>query len=301
MNIKKLVSDTVDKHSLVTFSSSELKNVIRASGYTIIRFYRNEKSEETEKLMKLIGVYGYSEILDSFTYSKSDRRIVFINGEIADKNLPYFLALETCNVIMGKKNQDGILGQTPEERILASEFAHRICNLSKHGLLYRFLEYHLAGTVTVCVATMFAVICLGFTFILSPLNDMNAVSEKGIPADSVNELSFIPIVSAEDRLNETAGDVTEPLVQDAFAEVKDPIPENIPEVPGNNTAKSPETSITPSESFVVPTEQRVYYSTKSGKKYHIEGCSYIKGKETVKLTASDIESKGYEPCSRCFK
>ncbi len=43
----------------------------------------------------------------------------------------------------------------------------------------------------------------------------------------------------------------------------------------------------------------VYYVTKSGRKYHIDGCSYLKSK--IEITYDDIIAGGYEPCSRCIK
>lgn len=53
--------------------------------------------------------------------------------------------------------------------------------------------------------------------------------------------------------------------------------------------------------FVVPTDDRVYYATANGKKYHLAGCSYLADKETVEVHQADIDSGKYEPCSRCFK
>ena len=42
------------------------------------------------------------------------------------------------------------------------------------------------------------------------------------------------------------------------------------------------------------------YVTASGKKYHKNGCSYLTSTQrSVSLT--EAQSKGYTPCSRCFK
>ena len=54
------------------------------------------------------------------------------------------------------------------------------------------------------------------------------------------------------------------------------------------------------QSFVVPEEQRVYYATPNGTKYHLPGCGYIKGKEVKELSYDDIAGGKYTPCSRCF-
>ena len=55
------------------------------------------------------------------------------------------------------------------------------------------------------------------------------------------------------------------------------------------------------DNFVIPPDKRVYYATANGKKYHLAGCSYLKGKDLVEVSQADVDSGKYEPCSRCFK
>lgn len=44
---------------------------------------------------------------------------------------------------------------------------------------------------------------------------------------------------------------------------------------------------------------KIYYITKTGKKYHTADCSYLKSK--IEITYEDILMGGYEPCSRCIR
>lgn len=44
--------------------------------------------------------------------------------------------------------------------------------------------------------------------------------------------------------------------------------------------------------------QGTVYVTKSGTKYHREGCSYLSGGRTA-LGLADAKNQGYTPCSRC--
>ena len=41
------------------------------------------------------------------------------------------------------------------------------------------------------------------------------------------------------------------------------------------------------------------YITNSGKKYHREGCQYLK-KSKIPISLSSAQSQGYTPCSKCF-
>lgn len=50
------------------------------------------------------------------------------------------------------------------------------------------------------------------------------------------------------------------------------------------------------------TDERVsaeYYVTKSGTKYHRDGCTYL-SKSKIPMSYEEIVAKGYKPCSRCI-
>jgi len=40
------------------------------------------------------------------------------------------------------------------------------------------------------------------------------------------------------------------------------------------------------------------YITKTGKKYHRDGCSYLR-QSKIEVSLKDAKSRGYTPCSRC--
>lgn len=61
----------------------------------------------------------------------------------------------------------------------------------------------------------------------------------------------------------------------------------------NNTDKKQATTTTQ------PVTQTVYI-TKTGKKYHKDGCSYLKDSK-IAISLDDAKAKGYEPCSKCCK
>lgn len=45
-------------------------------------------------------------------------------------------------------------------------------------------------------------------------------------------------------------------------------------------------------------QSQVVYITKTGKKYHRDGCSYLRPSK-IEIRLKDAKSRGYTPCSRC--
>lgn len=62
--------------------------------------------------------------------------------------------------------------------------------------------------------------------------------------------------------------------------------------PDTVLAAAPELELEPADGGVI------VYVTKSGTKYHREGCSYLSDSKTA-LTLAEAKEKGYAPCSRC--
>ena len=66
-------------------------------------------------------------------------------------------------------------------------------------------------------------------------------------------------------------------------------PNNIP----NNTASS---------NLIEVANNKIFYATKTGSKYHIKDCRYVKDKNNlIQLNIDDENFKNYEPCSICIK
>lgn len=54
-----------------------------------------------------------------------------------------------------------------------------------------------------------------------------------------------------------------------------------------------------SSTTIKNTNSTIVYVTKTGKKYHKGGCSYLKNSK-IEITLSEAQSKGYTPCSKCY-
>ena len=53
------------------------------------------------------------------------------------------------------------------------------------------------------------------------------------------------------------------------------------------------------EAAAAQRNEQTVYVTNSGKKYHREGCQYLK-KSKIPISLSSAQSQGYAPCSKCF-
>ena len=71
------------------------------------------------------------------------------------------------------------------------------------------------------------------------------------------------------------------------------IKENAPPV----VVQTPTEKVEENEPSVSNNQSQIVYRTRTGKKYHRSGCSYLKSK--IETTVSEAQSMGLGPCSRC--
>ena len=73
------------------------------------------------------------------------------------------------------------------------------------------------------------------------------------------------------------------------------------EVPASSEPMSYQQTAQETDSDFVPINETVYV-TRTGEKYHVEGCRYIDGKDDLRnMTIEEAEQAGYEPCSVCIR
>jgi competence protein ComEC len=65
----------------------------------------------------------------------------------------------------------------------------------------------------------------------------------------------------------------------------------------------PNPTATPTPTIVIDNniqdnKETVVFITKSGEKYHVDGCSYL-SKSKISINLKEAKAKGYEPCGRC--
>ena len=269
---KKLAKKTIEKYAISSITPSAIKNIIGTYGYTVIRYSEQEMSSETMHLIDALALSDTAHSKNSFAYSQNSQKIVFLRKEISEDELLYLLSLELGYILLDK---DSSLYCNTHTDILAHEFAHHIYDMANNGLIYNTFKYYLTqGIMAVCCICI-CICVLAYKFIYKPLREVLTEDYSTFKSTLISTLP-----------NDDA-------VVDAFA-VSNNSSDN------SNKAQSKESSS--SQSFILDDEEEtVYYATKSGTKYHTSSCSYVSGKETKQLTANDINSGKFTPCSRCIK
>lgn len=289
-NALKLVKDTLDKYSVTKITPGEIKSIIAAQGYTVIGYTRY-LYEEPNRLISALGLEEHSKVLDSFTYKDRDRRFVFVRKNVSHSEYLYQLCLELGRILTYEDVDDcGILGtSTVWENAAAHEFAYHMTDMAEHGFFYNFfMKYTVNGIVSTAVLA-FSLIAVS---IFAAVNGLSAKQNGTLGADSVSmyetaDVSNVVQTAKSADTNQasssskTYGTQTSQNTQSVKTETK--------------KSESSQTAVK-----TTSTSSKEYYATKSGKKYHVAGCSYLSGRDVKSVSSADIASGKYTPCSRCI-
>lgn len=70
----------------------------------------------------------------------------------------------------------------------------------------------------------------------------------------------------------------------------------------NNITPNKIPNNTTSNNSIEVANNKIFYATKTGTKYHLKDCRYVKDKiDLIQLNINDENFKNYEPCSVCIK
>ena len=333
-DMKVLAKETIEKHELSSVTPDTLKSVLNTEGYMVIRYSAVSMSAQTKHLMEVLGVEQLAHTVDSFTFTDREHRIVFVRADISDEEFIKLLALELGRIYCVKNRTEKVLHGSPNEEFAAAEFAYHLIDINRRGLLYNFFKFHaffaIAATFLfqffLCVLIFKFLVIPGFGFVrigsvtIDPGMLPNDQKQTAVAAGALNSDTKSVDEAASDKTvpAQTSSDKTVPAQTSSDKIVSETVPDHSPaqtEASAENAPKTPETSSSANavpqteqppkassdDNFVIPPDKRVYYATANGKKYHLAGCSYLKGKDLVEVSQADVDSGKYEPCSRCFK
>ena len=320
-DVKKLVRSTLERYSVSEISPQSIKNILGAQGFTVIRYSALTPSEETTRLLTVLGVDSLAKSCNAFSYADRERRIVFVRKDVSDEETLYLLALELGRILTVHSHGGVIVQGTPAEEADAAEFAYHLTDMTRHGVLYNFFKFYpIRGMAAFAVCTVVAVV-FGFTFAVLPhlssetplFADAPAESASALTAPAASSDAFSSLVPQNTPAAEPAPNLPADAASDSLTAQENPkavqsdsvpntpaVSENTAQAASNTDAITDTAPAADTQGFVIPENQRVYYATKSGTKYHIAGCSYLNGKDTVTVSAEDIASGKYTPCSRCI-
>ena len=170
------------------------------------------------------------------------------------------------------------MAQNPSDLIKAHEFAHHLTSSQKHGTLFHLVKFYPIQSAISAVVLFFIFLALAVFIVLNVLSSVDTTdnytySETDITSDYTKE-------------NEIA--------LPAFS-MEEPETKNL-----DNDADVLNDQMNHKNSDTYTDVHTVYYATQNGKKYHISGCSYISGKQTVTVSKNDIDNGKYTSCSRCI-
>ena len=332
--MKVLAKETIEKHELSSVTPDTLKSVLNTEGYMVIRYSAVSMSAQTKHLMEVLGVEQLAHTVDSFTFTDREHRIVFVRADISDEEFIKLLALELGRIYCVKNRTEKVLHGSPNEEFAAAEFAYHLIDINRRGLLYNFFKFHaffaIAATFLfqffLCVLIFKFLVIPGFGFVrigsvtIDPGMLPNDQKQTAVAAGTLNtETKSVDEVTSDKTVPvQTSSDKTVPAQTSSNKIVSETVPDHSPaqtEASVEDAPKTPETTSTANtvpqteqppkassdDDFVIPPDKRVYYATANGKKYHLAGCSYLKGKDLVEVSQADVDSGKYEPCSRCFK
>lgn len=323
-DMKVLAKETIEKHELSSVTPDTLKSVLNTEGYMVIRYSAVSMSAQTKHLMEVLGVEQLAHTVDSFTFTDREHRIVFVRADISDEEFIKLLALELGRIYCVKNRTEKVLHGSPNEEFAAAEFAYHLIDINRRGLLYNFFKFHAFFAIAATFLFQFFLCVLIFKFLVIPgfgfVRIGSVTIDPGmLPNDQKQTAVAAGTLNSETKsVDEVTSDKTVPAQTSSDKIVSETVPDHSPaqtEASVENAPKTPETTSTANavpqteqppkassdDDFVIPPDKRVYYATANGKKYHLAGCSYLKGKDLVEVSQADVDSGKYEPCSRCFK
>ena len=144
-------------------------------------------------------------------------------------------------------------------------------------------------------------LCVAFLFAACTDQSSAGLSDKASPARVIIDKPT-PAETPEEVQQPTLRQTTEPTEAPTPEPTIEPTPELTLEPTPEPTPKptpDPTVKPTPEPTIEIPEPQTVtVYITKTGEKYHRDGCQYLK-KSQIAIDLADAIAQGYTPCSRC--
>lgn len=153
--------------------------------------------------------------------------------------------------------------------------------------------------------TLLTALIMFILFATFAINDTSVNSKPTISPSTSTTTNLLKDEESKPQQNDTNKLVSQPNSEQSPAPVKDTTP-----AVSQSSAPTPTVSSTPAPTQTAPptvtpapapkqTPQAVtVYITKTGKKYHRDGCRYL-SQSKIPISLSNAQNQGYGPCSVC--
>ena len=124
--IKTKAKSFFKEYKLYDVDLSDLKDVLKLQGYTLVEFNHVVNNEAVAALIKALGIEKNIASSKGFTYADAQRRLLFIHEDLTDEEKRIVLAHEEGHIYCGHLSSASIIGRDVIEEYEANEFAHYI-------------------------------------------------------------------------------------------------------------------------------------------------------------------------------
>lgn len=296
MNIKNIAYNFLIKYRInsLNFNFSLLEEIALSNNWQLCSYTTNKDLILSLKLEKNME-------LDAFTFISKNKTLIFYNDNLQVNDILFNILHEFGHIFLEHTNQNGILGysniaqkliqQENEANTFACEVLAPSCvlkqlNISSIDDILKFSNlpvkhsiYHINNITNFSNIDDISERLIKIFNEYITKNTYNKEEIKIKPKPKKPYLKFFGI-----------GSILTVCLIFILASLKNNITPN--KIPNNTT----------SNNSIEVANNKIFYATKTGTKYHLKDCRYVKDKiDLIQLNINDENFKNYEPCSVCIK
>ena len=122
----KLAAQVLRRCGKARLGEADLRRAAERYGYTVVPFGAFDEESPTAELMRQLQLRGYAAAHRGFTYADAHFRLIFVQGELAERERMIVLAHELGHIACGHLERAGIVGSDVTEEFEANEFAQKL-------------------------------------------------------------------------------------------------------------------------------------------------------------------------------
>ena len=293
-----LVEDVIKKYNINNYNYAELHKTFESMGFAIIDLY----SEIAEKYFEILDISS-NECNTAFLCNDNGVKAVFIdfyeNYDVKCFQLACLL----------------YLAEEKDSRLADNNKKCKACTFAVHLKDYLQSPEKKRKPFTI-IQKIGVLIIFGITAVTCAILGLKLTaydSEKSVPTEYKSSFTMfsadVDISAVEASKIDSYAHSVDDIVSAADNSValddkdddnSDVDAENIDDKYVQYVSAEPVINDSEAQNYIE--SEKVYYVTKSGKKYHVSGCQYIKDLSAcTKITQDSILTSSYTPCKRCIK